>query len=404
MKLLKVFRSMKFGMILLALIVVCSLFGSLIPQGQEAAYYAQQYPGLSGVILALSLDDVFSSWYFLLLLGLLCLNLLFCSVLRLKNTLSARASCIDRAFARECAPISGKDADRIEAFLKARRFKAVERDGQKVYYRNLAGYFGSFITHLGLLLVLLFAAAAMYLSIYEDQVIFPGESYTMADGTVIAVDSFSMGDGEELDYRSVLRVTDRHGAQSGPREISVNYPLSFGGHKYYQQSYGVTGYLTVTNEGVSSPIALENGMFLTLDGENGVRYEALFPDHKTDEDGKITPVDGSDFANPVYLVTVVEDGESSTGVVMPGTTLAVDGVTYTFQDPMYFPQIRIKTVPAAAMALLYTSFALLVAGLYLCFFHVPAFVTVGRKGYAISGPKADVSLAAEINNLRRTQC
>lgn len=395
---------MKFGMILLVFIVVCSLLGSIIVQGQNAAYYEEQYPGFAGVILALSLDDVFSSWYFLALLALLCLNLLFCSVLRLKNTLSARASCFDRALAKKGEPISGKDGERIEAFLKARRFKVTEKDGETIYYKNRLGYFGSFVTHLGLLAILVFAAAAMYLSIYEDQVIFPGESFTMEDGTVIAVDSFTMGEGEMPDYRSILRITDRNGAESGPREISVNYPLSFGGHKYYQHSYGITGYLTVTNEGVSSSLALEHGMFITLDGTNGVQFEALFPDHITDEDGKITPMDAPDFVNPVYLVTVVEDGESSTGVVLPGTTLAVSGVTYTFESPVYFPQIRIKTVPAIAMGLLYFSFALITAGLYLCFFHVPVFVTVGKKSFAVSGPKTDINLISEINTLRRAKC
>ncbi len=401
MKILKFLRSMKFGMILLVLIVICSLFGSLILQNQEPAYYEAKYPGFGGIITVLSLDDVFSSWYFIVLLILLGINLILCSVLRLKNNISAYSTCFEKTFSKECEPASGGVRDKIEALLKSKRFKVTEKDGEKVYYKNRLGYYGSFITHLGLLLVLAFAAGAMYLSVYNDQMILPGDSYTLEDGTTVAVDSFTIGEGAMPDYRSVLSITDKNGKESGSREISVNYPLSFGGHKFFQQSYGVTGYLTVTNEGESSSIALEYGMFITLDGTNGIRYEALYPDYETDEGGKITPVNAQDFVNPVYLISITEGGETTIGVVLPGTTLSVGDVMYTFEAPLYYPGIRIKTVPAIIMGLLYFSFGLLIVGLYLCFFHVPIFVKIGKKGYALNGPKHNFSLENDINSIRR---
>ena len=75
-------RSMRFGVILLLLIALCSVAGSIIPQQREVAYYAENYTQFHPTILALQLDNIFESWYFIVLLALLCLNLMLCSILR----------------------------------------------------------------------------------------------------------------------------------------------------------------------------------------------------------------------------------------------------------------------------------------------------------------------------------
>ena len=42
-KVLNFLRSMRFGLILLGLIGLCSVAGTVIPQGREIAWYAQTY-------------------------------------------------------------------------------------------------------------------------------------------------------------------------------------------------------------------------------------------------------------------------------------------------------------------------------------------------------------------------
>ena len=76
---------MRFGIILLILIAACSALGTVIQQGQNMAYYAQIYGSLHGAILLLGLDDIYKSWYFVALLALLCLNLVLCSIVRIKS-------------------------------------------------------------------------------------------------------------------------------------------------------------------------------------------------------------------------------------------------------------------------------------------------------------------------------
>ena len=50
-KVLNFLRSMRFGLLLLGLIGLCSVAGTVIPQGREIAWYAQTYRSFHGIIL-----------------------------------------------------------------------------------------------------------------------------------------------------------------------------------------------------------------------------------------------------------------------------------------------------------------------------------------------------------------
>ena len=60
------------------------------------------------------------------------------------------------------------------------------------------------------------------------------------------------------------------------------------------------------------------------------------------------------------------------GMTLPDETFEVGGVYYTFRAPQAYPGLSVKTVPEWVIPVLYASFAVLVLGLYLCFFSVPA--------------------------------
>ncbi|MBR4550828.1 MAG: hypothetical protein IKO13_00910, partial [Oscillospiraceae bacterium] len=52
--------------------------------------------------------------------------------------------------------------------------------------------------------------------------------------------------------------------------------------------------------------------------------------------------------------------------------------------------LRVKTQPDWALWLLYTSFAMMTLGLYLCFFQIPEAAQIKADGIAIAGRK-DIS-------------
>ena len=392
-RLMKFLRSMTFGMILLGLILLCSFPGSVIAQRNTPDWYVQTYPDWHGVILKLGLDDVFGSWFFITLLALLCLNLTLCSLIRIRNVVKASKKAAASAAERKTKVfLSAEGTSQLRQLLEERHYKKEVFGETTVYSKNVIGWYGSFVTHLAILLTVLFGAAALYLPKVTDQTCFPGESLPMEDGTSIAVESFQIENGEgKLDYASVIEIRLPDGRTSGQQRISVNYPLSFGGYKVYQQTYGTAGAVTVRNTetGGEDRFLLNEMCFLSLDSINGIWFEALYPGYIRDESGNftlITQTSGS-YEDPVYQVLLASEGVYTPVMVFPGETLSVGGVEFTFEDPVEYPGLRIKRTPEAVNVMLFSAFGLMILGLWFCFFQTPAIVAVREEGYTVAGPK-----------------
>lgn len=388
-------RSMRFGLLLLALIALFSAAGTLIPQGQETAWYAQRYPQLHGTLMNLRLHEVFHSWYFQTLLVLLGLNLTLCSLLRFRAVAAApgreRESLLRRPveFALDAA-----QRERLLERLRAMRCREERTDEALLFHKNGFGRWGTFITHLSILLTLIFGALALYLPRTVDRSCLPGESLRMDDETRIAVESFRIENAEgRLDFTSEIAVTLPDGRESGLREISVNHPLSFGEWKIYQQTYGTAGAITVRNleNGGEDRFTLTDLVFLSLDGKNGLWYQAVYPDLLRDPSGNVTLVTNTagSYPNPVYQVETVSDGVFTPVLAFPGEELQVRELRFTFEQPVEYPGLRIKYTPRLVNLLLCAAFLLMTAGLYISFFCQPVLVRVDGEGCVVAGPKPE---------------
>ncbi len=83
-KIWKFFCSIRLAIWLLSIIAALSLLGTFIPQNEEAALYIEKYGQLGyRVFLSLGLNNIYSAWYFILLLILFSLNLSVCLLNRL---------------------------------------------------------------------------------------------------------------------------------------------------------------------------------------------------------------------------------------------------------------------------------------------------------------------------------
>ncbi|MBO4411297.1 MAG: cytochrome c biogenesis protein ResB, partial [Lachnospiraceae bacterium] len=72
---------MKFAIILLVILLAACAGGSFITQNQTYEWYREAYSErTAAVIMALRLDDVFHSWWFLTLAIILCGNLILCNL------------------------------------------------------------------------------------------------------------------------------------------------------------------------------------------------------------------------------------------------------------------------------------------------------------------------------------
>ena len=394
-KTLSLIRSMRFGIALMLAIAVFSIVGTVIPQGRAAEWYVQTYPQYHSLILRLKLNDVYYSWYFQLLLVLLCLNLTLCSIVCIRRVSNAGKRERDALLnAPQRFPLNAGARELLVGELRGLHCRDEGTDGSLIFSKNGFGRCGSFLTHLSILLTLVFGALALYLPQSVNQSCFPGESLTMEDGTIISVESFRIEDETgKLDYTSEIRVVLPDGRDSGMQEIRVNHPLSFDKWKIYQQSYGVAGCVTVENveNGGEESFRLTREGFLSLDGVNGIWYEAVYPDLIRDENGdkKLVTTSSGSYPNPVYQIQADNNGNIAPLLVFPGEELQIGNLKFRFEDPVAYPGLRMKNTPSIVNALLCGAFLLMIAGLYISFFVLPVLVRVDSDGCAVGGAKPE---------------
>ena len=391
---LRFFRSMRFGMILLVLVMALSVVGSLIPQKEQAMTYVRAYGAEKATLLmALGWNDLFHTWYFLALEGLLCINLLLCSILRFPRTVHAGEQLMKTAEDSSTeTPCDSAQLQRMKEFLLSHGFRKRNAATCEVYTRHFLGFYGSFLTHLSILWVLLFGSLVLMTPQTEDLTVMPGESLVLSDGTRILCESFHIEDGQgKLDYASTLHAISADGKQEKIQEIRVNEPMRFGNYKVYQQTYGTAGRVRIVKHATETEdtLFLTESCFLSIDGQNGVYFEALYPGFVQDDDGNYTLVTNTSgsYPDPVYRIQTIAEGMSTSVLAFPDETLSLGEIDFTFLLPAEYPGLRIKHVSSVFYGALYFGFGLMIAALYLCFFMVPAAVSVREDGYSVVSPK-----------------
>ncbi len=398
-RLFSFFRSMRFGMVLLVLVMACSLAGSLIPQGESQMTYVRAYGASPAkILIELGLTDIFHTWYFTALEILLCVNLILCSVVRFPRTRKLFRELKEKTAAE--APDQTLDpgqGEKIREVLRRSRFKL----SGEVFAKNSLGAYGSFLTHLSILVILLFGGLVLATPTIEDRTVMPGETLTLENGTKITCLTFHIeNESGQLDYASRLRAESADGSQTVEKEIRVNEPLTFGGTKIYQQTYGTAGQVKIVNaaNGAEETVYLTEPCFLSIDSRNGVSFQALYPAFIQEEDGSYTLITSTSggYPDPVYSVQSISDGASTSVLVFPGETIRNGDISFTFLQPVEYPGLRIKQVSTLLYAGLYTGFGMMIVALYLCFFHIPVCVRVTEEGYGIHSPKPQEELKLRI--------
>ncbi len=402
-------RSMRFGMILLVLVMLCSLAGSLVPQGEQAMTYVRAYgASAANVLITVGITDIFHTWYFCLLEVLLCGNLILCSLVRFPAARRLFPALKEQAKSAEpVILLEPGQAEQAETFLRRNHFR---RDGN-LWFKGAAGAYGSFGVHLSILIILVFGSLVLMTPRIQDETVMPEQTLTLEDGTAITCLSFHIEDETgKLDYASRLRVTSPDGKSVVEQEIRVNEPLRFGGYKVYQQTYGTAGRVRIRNgaNGAEETLYLTEPCFLSIDGRNGIFFRALYPGYLEEEDGSYTLITSTSmgYADPVYDVQSVTDGNAAAVLAFPEETIQIGDVFFTFLLPAEYPGLRIKHVSPVLYGGLYFGFGLMVASLYLCFFLAPVCVRVEEEGFVLCSPKARdgllISLQAALQDERST--
>ena len=247
----KFFASMKLGLILLLIIAVASIVGTLLPPDPQTG---------------LPKFNIYQQIWYRALLGLLCMNLLVCSLNRwgfITRSLKDQKPKVSETFIKR---LSNYTSIRKKVTLDDAEKSLTEAFGSKGYKVNTErsegivhvvadkgriGVLGSFITHLSFIIITLgaiygnFSGWESFTGIPEGQTI--DLKRDLQDAKISDDENFQLKvnrfwidytpEGYVSHYYSDLSVIENN--QEVKREtIWVNNPLEYNGIKLYQSSYG----------------------------------------------------------------------------------------------------------------------------------------------------------------------
>lgn len=260
------FASVKLALFTLFLLSVTSIIGTVIPQKESAQWYVEKYgQELANFFEILSITpDMYSSGWFLFLLGLLCVNLIVCSFDRFPAVWQLiRADNLDTPLARLekttpqhrwRLPIPAQDAaDSLTATLNTGGWKAHRRaKDQGILLFAQKGAMtrtGVYIVHASILVIfagaiigslLGFKASIMLPETQSSDTVFAFGTRAPIDlGFAVRCDHFTIefyDNGMPKAYRSQLSILEG-GQVVEKKTIVVNDPLVYKGITFYQSSY-----------------------------------------------------------------------------------------------------------------------------------------------------------------------
>lgn len=373
---------------------MASIFGTVIPQNAAPEEYLRVYRVATYKILhILGFLDMYRSWWFLLLLALLCLNLIACSWGRFRMTwrlISRPREKMEDAEWESLSPknsvaLKGLPGDWLAAVQEglSARFRA-----PKIIVEEAAVHFfaekgslsrlGVYFVHLGVLVILGGALIGFFYGFRGHINLVEGETagrvtlrnggQTPLPGFKLKLDQFTVSfysTGAPKEFKSV--VTLREGDQDVRREsIRVNHPLSYKGLSFYQSSYGVAGVekallgVKERNSGKEHLVEAKMGVKTELPGSS---YAFVLTRFVPDLQG----------LGPAFQVLSLEPNRPHDNFFVLQNHPEMEdrrSGAYRFQireiTPRYYSGLQVNKDPG--VPLVWTGCLLMVVGFYLAFF------------------------------------
>lgn len=343
-KILRFFASMKFAIILLIVVAIACMVGSLVPQGEQFELHRADYSErTAALIVGLQLDDVFHSVWFIVLTALLCVNLLFCNLSRLKSLIARTKEAAVPEQATAGVPDVSAQVEDPEAVLRRMRYfrptKLTLNGHEALFaYRNRIGYWGAWICHLGIVLIVLGYALGQ-MTLYSSYVYgTPGQTRAIENRPYeVTIDDFQTERNETgfvEQYVATLTVRNTETGETQSGTASVNHPAVLGGMKFYQNSTGPATRVTISENGVPfDTTSLCVGEELTVSFLPGLSLylNAYEPDHNGN--------------GPAYHVLFFYNGQhisTESNYIAPGGSIELSPYTITLSAPVEYTMLRVK--------------------------------------------------------------
>ncbi len=255
--------SLKIAILLLLLIAISCAAGTIIPQQESDQFYYDNFNEspilgiINGEILLLfELNQIYTSFWFLLLLSWLAIALAVCSFRRQVPMLKSALNWIDYKSPRQIAKLSiaqtletnlpSEKLENLKINLKNLGWTVRETNGRIAARKGVIGRLGPICIHLGLILLMVGATYGSLNGQTIEKFLAPGRSIDLLNnnegkGLSIELEKFQIErdpKGRAEQYRSTINIVEEN-SKIERREISVNYPLRYKGLTLYQADWSL---------------------------------------------------------------------------------------------------------------------------------------------------------------------
>jgi cytochrome c biogenesis protein len=392
-KMLRVFSSMHLALVLLGLIVLSCVLGGIIPQGALPQDYRDLFgETFSQVILFAGFDRVFTAWWFILLMGLLLINLFLCSLIRFPSTLKLYRE----GFTLNSCLLQTKPSfdlclspGRARDFLQQLGFaKPLSQTVDGVHYlyqsRRRLGVWGSWLSHLGMLIIVVGFALGQLLHVDTSVYGVPGQTKQVPGHDIaVQIDAFDIilrDDHTVEQYIADLTVHNTKDNTSVKGQSKVNHPLEAYGMSFLQNATGwavnVSSFrgeellderIVCAGESVELKNLHEDYMDLAL------VVHALYPDVIMTPAGPRTA--SPHLNNPAVLFSLYYQGKLvDQNLVGIGHDIKASDYRFVLSSPQPYTLIQIVSDPS--LPLVMAGGVLMLIGLFLAFYVRPQQVWV----------------------------
>ena len=386
-QLLSVLGDLRLAIVLLLAIAFFSISGTVIEQGQSLPFYQSNYPedpALFGflswkVLVALGLDHVYRTWWFLSILILFGSSLTACTFTHQFPALKAARRWKfykePRQFQKLAlsAELDTGSLDSLTSLLEKRRYK-VFREGETLYARKgIIGRIGPIVVHASMLIILAGSIWGALTGFMAQEMVASGNTFqiknildagplatpkTLSDWSV-RVNRFWIDytpEGGIDQFYSDLSVLDKAGKEVDKQTIYVNKPLRYRGVTMYQTDWGIAAVRVRLN---NSPLFQIPMAQLDTQGK-GRLWGTWIPTKPDMSEG------ASLLARDLQGTLLVYDASGKlVSTVRPGMATQVNGITLKVDELIGSTGLQIKSDPG--IPLVYTGFGLLMLGVVMSY-------------------------------------
>lgn len=393
--------SVRLTIVTLSLIAATSIVGSLVRQGASEEEYISLYSERTyHFIKLLGLDDAYHSPWFHFLIIVFAVNLLLCTLQRVRKLIAGRVRQVPdlQALVSSGAgfmthPVRKEEvARRIGPAYKRKRISETTELFEKGHFSR----YGVIIIHASVLLVLAgglignMGGFTAYLELRPgDEASHArsrksGQSAVVFDFTVKCKDfrvSFYPS-GQPREYASDIEILDAKRNVLKRGRVRVNEPFSYNGIYFHQSSYGRSNMYKFTVDG--SRIELGDGQ-VARDAKVPFMVVRYADDVHNFGPGVMVAYMDADQPKTLWFLSNVEKMRSH---IVNGSKISLENI-----NGLYFTGLEVSRDPGLPFVL--CGFLMMVAGLYINFF------SAHRRIYVAEGPDSLIVAGVASRNRER---